>query len=186
MAIQHKDIPDADLHEPKGVVTAALGAVYIADGAGSGDWIVPMPRGSVTFSNIAAPLTVTYPAAYTKVSPTTTVSGFSREVTEATSARLTYLGTETKPVRIEANMCFQQAIGANRDIRFAIYKNGAVLAQSEGIISTITATKAEIKTFVDVLAVTNDYFELYVRNEGASGDLTVYMLQLSLTGLGIQ
>lgn len=38
--IQHKDITDPFLHEPKGVVGATLGAVYIANGAGSGSWSV--------------------------------------------------------------------------------------------------------------------------------------------------
>lgn len=38
MAIEHKDIPDANLHEPKGVSAATSGKVYVADGAGSGDW----------------------------------------------------------------------------------------------------------------------------------------------------
>lgn len=36
--IQHKDIPEAQLHEPKGVSLAAAGQAYIADGAGSGAW----------------------------------------------------------------------------------------------------------------------------------------------------
>ena len=38
MSIQHKDIPEAQLHEPKGVSTALSGTVYVADGAGSGQW----------------------------------------------------------------------------------------------------------------------------------------------------
>lgn len=36
--LEHKDIPDADLHEPKGVASAAVEQVYVADGAGSGAW----------------------------------------------------------------------------------------------------------------------------------------------------
>ena len=36
--IQHANIPDADLHEPKGVVSAASGSTYVANGAGSGAW----------------------------------------------------------------------------------------------------------------------------------------------------
>lgn len=43
MAINHKDIPDSGLHEPKGVVSAAAGTVYVADGAGSGSWQNPVP-----------------------------------------------------------------------------------------------------------------------------------------------
>ena len=37
--IQHSSLTDSDgLHEPKGVSTATSGDVYVADGAGSGDW----------------------------------------------------------------------------------------------------------------------------------------------------
>ena len=36
--IEHKDIPEAGLHEPKGVSTATTGQVYISDGLGSGAW----------------------------------------------------------------------------------------------------------------------------------------------------
>lgn len=35
---EHKDLTGADLHEPKGVDTAAAGQVYVADGLGSGTW----------------------------------------------------------------------------------------------------------------------------------------------------
>ena len=38
MTIQHAAIPDAQLHEPKGVASATAGTAYIADGAGSGVW----------------------------------------------------------------------------------------------------------------------------------------------------
>jgi hypothetical protein len=38
MAIQHVDITDPNIHEPKGASTASIGTVYVADGAGSGSW----------------------------------------------------------------------------------------------------------------------------------------------------
>lgn len=38
MAIQHKNIPDAELHESKGVATAVVNTAYFANGAGSGSW----------------------------------------------------------------------------------------------------------------------------------------------------
>jgi len=41
MTIQHSLIADADLHEPKGVVSAASGKVYQANGSGSGTWVYP-------------------------------------------------------------------------------------------------------------------------------------------------
>lgn len=41
MAVQHKDLTGADVHEPKGIETATLNQVYKADGAGSGSWVAP-------------------------------------------------------------------------------------------------------------------------------------------------
>ena len=42
MTIEHKNIQESGLHEPKGASTATLGQVYVSDGAGSGSWgIVP-------------------------------------------------------------------------------------------------------------------------------------------------
>ncbi len=34
----HRELSGAALHEPKGVASATIGQVYVADGAGSGDW----------------------------------------------------------------------------------------------------------------------------------------------------
>jgi len=36
--VEHRDLTGADLHEPKGVASAAADSVYAADGAGSGAW----------------------------------------------------------------------------------------------------------------------------------------------------
>ena len=38
MATEHKDILDPYRHEPKGADTAAVGTIYVADGAGGGVW----------------------------------------------------------------------------------------------------------------------------------------------------
>ena len=40
--VEHVNITDPDIHEPKGVVTATVGDVYVADGAGSGSWQTPL------------------------------------------------------------------------------------------------------------------------------------------------
>ena len=42
MSINHKDLTGTDLHEPKGVDTATVGQVYVADGVGSGAWANPL------------------------------------------------------------------------------------------------------------------------------------------------
>jgi hypothetical protein len=53
MPTQHSALTGADVHEPKGVDAASIGTLYVADGAGSGSWVV------LDFSDIsvAAPST---------------------------------------------------------------------------------------------------------------------------------
>jgi hypothetical protein len=51
--IEHSELPDELLHEPKGASTAAAGTVYIADGAGSGSFTkLPTSSLDITASNI--------------------------------------------------------------------------------------------------------------------------------------
>lgn len=38
MAIQHRNIPDSEIHEPKGAAGAVQGTLYVADGGGSGSF----------------------------------------------------------------------------------------------------------------------------------------------------
>jgi hypothetical protein len=38
MAIEHADLTDPELHEPKGASAAVADSFYVADGAGSGAW----------------------------------------------------------------------------------------------------------------------------------------------------
>ena len=63
MTIQHASIPDAQLHEPKGVASANAQEVYSADGAGSGSWAQPVHIGFWDYNDSATastpiPLTV--------------------------------------------------------------------------------------------------------------------------------
>ena len=38
MSIEHKNITDPNIHEPKGAAAASVGQVYVSNGAGSGTW----------------------------------------------------------------------------------------------------------------------------------------------------
>ena len=38
---EHNTLTGSSLHEPKGVESAAVQTIYVADGAGSGDWVLP-------------------------------------------------------------------------------------------------------------------------------------------------
>lgn len=58
MSTEHKNMPDAGRHEPKGASTAAAGTVYQSDGAGSGSWVDQLA--TVKNKNLV-PLTVRIP-----------------------------------------------------------------------------------------------------------------------------
>lgn len=47
MAVEHSALTGASLHEPKGVASATSGDVYVADGAGSGNWTNKSAYGSL-------------------------------------------------------------------------------------------------------------------------------------------
>jgi len=38
MPVEHVNITDPEIHEPKGIAAATVGKVYVADGAASGSW----------------------------------------------------------------------------------------------------------------------------------------------------
>lgn len=208
MTIQHKLITDPDIHEPKGVAASTANKVYVADGAGSGTWkklsppqlsglttngtagdtltvdgsgnfvFAGAPHGAVNFYNLASPYTLTYPSTFTKLAPTTTAGGVPAQFTEATTARLTYTGTDTVPVSVTYSVSLDQTSGTNKDIVVAVAKNGtvvngySVLTVQNGAIHN-TAGNATINL------ATNDYVEIFAINTGGSGNIRVYSFEMN-------
>jgi hypothetical protein len=54
--VQHSALTDPDIHEPKGAASATVGQVYVANGAGSGNWSLPIKKytASLTPSSVGA------------------------------------------------------------------------------------------------------------------------------------
>lgn len=177
--VSHTALPDADLHVCKGASGASAGQVIVFDGAGGQNTKYANPRGAVYFVNIGTPYTLTYPSTYAKAAPTTTAVGLATEYTEATTARLTYTGTDTLDTRVLVNMSVDQSIGANRDIRAKVYKTGVAVANSEVIVTTTSGEKHLMAIIADVSLATNDYLEVYMQNDGASGDINIYSFYLT-------
>lgn len=208
MTIQHKNIAEADLHEPKGVSLATSNTVYVANGSGSGTWkkvgptsllgisttgvagqfvgldgagnfvLASAPHGHIAFYNLGTPNTITYPSTATKVAPTTTGSGVSRLISEGTNARLTYTGTDDVTLNITYVISLDQSSGSNRDILVGLYKNGSLL-NAQSVSTTQSGIKTTLVGGTNNTTSTNDYFEVYVTNLGASGDVNIYAFQMN-------
>ncbi len=207
-AVQHSAITDANLHQPKGASTAAVNTTIKSDGAGGTSWskVTPpnlngittngsvgmhidsngdgtfnmsyTPHGSTYFSNIGAPYVQAYGAAYAKIGATTTVSGSPIDFTEATTNRLTYTGATRPHFRVVWMCSLDQSVGANRDISVAVYKNGVVLPNSEGITTTTSGNKVMVTGLADVDLTTSDYLELWIFNRGGGGNMNIYTMSL--------
>jgi microcystin-dependent protein len=57
--VSHASLSGSNLHEPKGIGTAASGSVYIADGAGSGSWTISESVTSGMIADFATPIAPT-------------------------------------------------------------------------------------------------------------------------------
>lgn len=189
------------------MAAATINKVYVSNGTGSGTWqkisppqfagvtsngqagdtvtvdgsgnfvLTGTPHGQVHFYNLATPYTLTYPSAFTKLAPTTTAGGVPSNFTESTTARLTYTGTDTVPVSISYSVSLDQTSGADRDLIIAIYKNGSV-ANGYAITTTTTGQKHNMSGVHTISMATGDYVELYILNNGGSGNIRLYSMQL--------
>jgi hypothetical protein len=212
--IAHKNIPSAQAHEPKGVESAVNKSLYVANGSGSGTWskigpqslsnistngvagqfvavdgagnfvLASAPSGSIYFYNVSTPYTLTYPSVFTKAAPTTIASGSPTLITEGTNARLTYTGASTTSLDVAYIISFDQASGADRDVQAAIYKNGTVVPGSQAIVTSSSGQKHQLICHADVSVSLNDYIEIYMKNDGASGDVRIYAFTMQVTTAG--
>jgi fumarate reductase subunit C len=147
--ISHKNIADADRHEPKGASTAALGTVYVSDGSGSGAWEVCPAKTAVCISDMP-------------LSPLTTTIRY---------AAAPFAGVITKLYAI-----LNQTITANDAvITFAIngvdITNGAITVSSSGTAGTVySATPTALNT-----VVAGDKITATITNAAASSIYTVHV-----------
>lgn len=206
--VQHSAITDPNIHEPKGVAAATVNKLYVSNGTGSGTWkklsppqlsglttngqagdtltvdgsgnfvLSGTPHGQVHFYDLVTPYTLTYPSAFTKLAPTTTAGGVPSNFTESTTARLTYTGTDTVPVTINYSVSLDQTSGADRDLVIAVYKNGSV-SNGHAVATTSTGQKHNLSGVHTVNMATGDYIELYILNNGGSGNIRLYAMQLN-------
>jgi len=175
----HATLPNADLHECKGASTATVGKTIVASGSGTATFKYDNPHGAIYYTDVVTGTTITYPSVYTKVNPTTVAVGLGVEFTEATTAKLTYTGTDTLDTRVLCNVTLKQSVGASRDIYFKLYKNGGAVT---GLEAAVTATSAEfvnVQLSFDLPLATNDYLEIYCKNGGASGDVIIHGFYLT-------
>ena len=180
MSIEHDAIPNADLHEPKGVSAAAAGEVYAADGAAGGAWEIIMPHGGIYYSNIGTGTTFTTPTSYTLMNAASTTTHL-KEFTNNSLGRLTYTGTPNRHAHIMADATFKHSTGSGQDAYFAIFLNGVEETGSNIVQAADSANYQHFAMHWDADLTTDDYIEVYLKT--ASGNLIIHKSYLFIMGM---
>lgn len=141
--IQHAVLTDPQLHEPKGVSTAASGKVYRANGSGSGTWVFPSGHvyGELYIEGGVTTQTLPAASATAKLNPTGewTANGNANVTLSAANGTITVLeGGEyqlnfwvsftTASATAQAKYNFHYAVNgvpSTRKVIVAKYTNGA-------------------------------------------------------------
>lgn len=132
-------------------------------------------RGKLFMIANATNTTITSTAAYVKMLGTTTSANLSR-ITMPTNNRLQFTGVQPTTLKLTAVGSITSASN-NQTSRVVFFKNGVIISESEQEIRITNAnesTQFSLCTYVN--AVTNDFYEVFVRNVTSTGALRVEYL----------
>lgn len=183
--VNHATLTDPNLHEPKGIAAAPAGQVYIADGAGSGNWkeLARYVNGYIAFDAVTPAYQKSVTTGFTALDPTFTISannGFTG--LSSPNARLRYDGSETITATAQFTIAFRNNSGTSRDIEIILRKNGSTFNGGH-TINTAISGEWKTMTMVDIGSLaTNDYLEVFIKGSAA---FTLDIAAASLTVMGV-
>ena len=134
--IQHSELPDELLHEPKGASTANAGEVYVANGEGSGSFMT-LPLSYVGF-------TQTLVTTLTPATITNTISLDGSSLTQTGDGTLTDV-----PVTAGVPVAITNKINENAAEALRLYNNQATI--NTEVKSAIAALETKLNTLIDAL-----------------------------------
>lgn len=160
--VAHAALTGAELHEPKGADGASANTVYIADGAGSGDWNIldynSLPNGTVIGFAYTQSQTG---AAYTSMIPSDDTVPQSTEGTEVLSVSITPKST-TSLLRVEVQLSASENGNSGSFLTAALFLNSetdaraaiqvgaqysAPMGNNGTMVYTMTSGSTSTKTF---------------------------------------
>lgn len=156
----HKNLTGADLHEPKGIESATSGQVYVANGAGSGNWT--SKNGDILNANYF------------------TLQGYMADIGNAgapSGSCYFYIPQKCEIVKF-ASVIHAALTGANSIL--SVYINGVLFADTLTVPYTgSTAGQNNIKTVVTTNTVNADSV-IEVRSDGGAtnsvpADITLFL-----------
>ena len=168
--VNHSTLTDPYLHEPKNISSAVSGAVYVADGTGSGDWYQNsrFVGAYIAFDAATPSYTHSVTTSDTLLNPTFVIAesnGFTGETSP--NARLKYTGFENIEAQIVFTISSKQTGGSNHDVQFALFKNGTELSGSRTIRTISSGSWGSISVFGYTSFSQNDYLEVKIKGDSS-------------------
>lgn len=183
--VEHVDIVDPEIHEPKGVAGASANQVYVSDGLGSGAWTSQDPAyaqgyitGNSTATSIATvdtPVAVNFGGAFT--------SDITDQFTISVAGLFTYTGSKDIVARVTATVFASQASAASKEYTFQVAKNSSVLAASLAKVETDGTVGSAIAVTALVSLSTNDTIEIFVENNTDTTNITIEEATVNVSSL---
>ena len=134
--IEHNELPDELLHEPKGASTAVAGTVYVADGAGSGSFQkLPTTSLNITIPEITS-------AAHTDVDSTVDLEGST--LSQAADGSLTDI-----PSLVNIPQTLTNKINENAAELLRLYNNQKQINQQ--VSTSLMNLESKLNTVIDAL-----------------------------------
>jgi hypothetical protein len=177
--IAHQSIPEAYLHEPKGVSTATDGQIYIANGLGSGVWTTYYRFGELFISSGATAQTLSAASAYARLDPGTAwQSGVNNGVTMTpTDGTMTILATGTYHLAFWVVFSTASlASGTRYNFKYAVNGVPNVRTLSTGKTTNGVDTLDAASTGIATLTA-GDVVSIYVGGDATSSSTNITVLE---------
>jgi hypothetical protein len=133
---------------------------------------------TITMAGNATATTIASTATAVKAAGTFVVGDVSSNFTGATSGRITHTGPQSRHV-INALVTLDAASGSNHLLSIFIAVNGVIV--STKMTDTVSSgLPRAIATFINIVLDTDDYVEIFVRNESAATNVIAVNAVLSI------
>lgn len=154
----HKNLTGLDLHEPKGVATASINTVYLADGGGSGTWT--SKNGDILNANIFA------------------LQGDMADIGAALNSVFFYIPQKSQLSRLS---CVLYAGLTTTNAILTIYIDGVLFADS--LVVPFTGSTAGTKASVNIATVNtlNSGSVVEIRSDGGPANSVRATISLLMT-----
>lgn len=185
--VQHNALTDPNIHEPKGISTATQGKVYVANGSGSGTWLLPSGHAYGELYITGGTVSQTLPAASATaiLNPTGAWSAGSSQYMTLTPASGTLTVVNGGLYQLNFYVIFTTAAiasGAQYNFHYAI--NGThstrklLNVKTTNGVDTIHITGSGL-----VLLADNDILSIYIGGDVTSSSTAIIVKEASIQAL---